>query len=379
MKAIIAAASGLVVGMLPASTPVLAADTTPSLASTGRAESCILDANSGCTVQHGFGVKPTSVLVVPAGQAIVSVNPAQTTASSYRVRYTKPNGGRFTAGTRVRFYTHYDFNGDSFPAPNPSSPPTTPTPAPTPSVTPTRTPTPTQTSTAPTQSPTATQTSTSPPTPAPDRKCTNPVFTTSTSNDGWSTNGYYVHNNMWNNGSGTQTLRACAYDNWNVTATQPNTTSVKTYPNVHKDYPNKPLSSFNTLTSTFAAKSPHVGIYNVAYDIWLNGVATSGSTEVMIWTENFNQRPAGSIQATATFNGHTYDVWRSGTSYIAFASRDTQTSGTMNLKAMFDWLMTKSWISQTTTVGQIDYGVEICSTNNAPATFEFTDFSISQS
>ena len=153
---------------------------------------------------------------------------------------------------------------------------------------------------------------------------------------------------------------------------------MKTYPNVHKDYPNKPLSSFNTLTSAFAAKTPHVGTYNVAYDIWLNGVATSGSTEVMIWTENFNQRPAGSIQATATFNGHTYDVWRSGTDYIAFVSRDTQTSGTMNLKAMFDWLMTKSWISQTTTVGQIDYGVEICSTNNAPATFEFTDFSISQ-
>lgn len=376
MKAIIAAASGLVVGMLPASTPVLAADTTPSLASTGRAESCILDANSGCTVRHGFGVKPTAVVVVPAGQAIVSVNPSQTTASSYRVRYTKPNGGPFAAGTRVTFYTHYDFNGDSFPAPSQSSPPTSaPSPSATPSAAPT--PTPTQTSTTPTQSPTPTQTSTT--TPAPDRKCTNPVFTTSTADDGWSTNGYYVHNNMWNNGSGTQTLRACAYNNWNVTATQPNTTSVKTYPNVHKDYPNKPLSSFSTLTSTFAAKTPRVGIYNVAYDIWLNGVATNGSTEVMIWTENFNQRPAGSIQATATFNGHTYDVWRSGTDYIAFVSRDTQTSGTMNLKSMFDWLMTKSWISQTTTVGQIDYGVEICSTNNAPATFEFTDFSISQS
>ena len=223
MKAILAAASGLVVGMLPASTPVLAADTAPSLASTGRAESCVLDANSGCTVQHGFGVKPTSVVVVPAGQAIVSVNPAQTTASSYRVRYTKPNGGSFTAGTRVTFYTHYDFNGGSFPAPSPSSPPTTTaTPTATPSATPT--PTPPPTSTTPIQSPTPTQTSA----PAPDRKCTNPVFTTSTANDGWSTNGYYVHNNMWNNGGGTQTLRACAYNNWNVTATQPNTTSDKT-------------------------------------------------------------------------------------------------------------------------------------------------------
>jgi hypothetical protein len=381
MKAIVAAASGLVVGMLPASTPVLAADTSPVLASTGRAESCVLDTHSGCTKKHGFGVKPSSVVVVPAGLAIVSVNPNQTTATSYRIRYSKPGGGRFPAGTRVSFYVHYDFNGTADPAPAPTRTPTTnPTRTPTASPTATRTPTPTRTSTAtPTKTPTPTPTSTSAPPPPPDRKCTNPVFTTSSSNDGWSTNGYYVHNNMWNNGGGKQTLRACAYNNWNVTATQPNTTSVKTYPNVHKDYPDKPLSSFKTLTSTFAAKSPHVGIYNVAYDIWLNGVAEDGSTEMMIWTENFHQRPAGSVQATATFNGHTYDVWRSDRDYIAFVSRDTQTSGTMNLKAMFDWLMSKGWISQSTTVGQIDYGVEVCSTNNAPATFEFTDFSISQS
>ena len=205
------------------------------------------------------------------------------------------------------------------------------------------------------------------------------MFTTSSSNDGWSTNGYYVHNNMWNNDSGTQTLRACSYKSWNVTAVQPNTTSVKTYPNVHKDYPNKPISSFSSLTSEFAATTPHVGIYNVAYDIWLNGVATSGSTEVMIWMENFNQRPAGSVQATVTFDGKTYDVWRSGSHYIAFVSRTTQTSGTINLLAVFNWLISKGWISSTSTVGQIDYGVEICSTNNQPATFHFTNFAIHES
>lgn len=246
----------------------------------------------------------------------------------------------------------------------------------TPTATPTKTRKPTRTpSTTPTRKPTRKPTRT-PSTTGPRATCTNPVFTTSESNDGWSTNGYYVHNNMWNNGSGTQTLRACAYDNWNVTAVQPNTTSVKTYPNVHKDYDDVPLSSFSRITSTFGATTPHVGIYNVGYDIWLNGVATSGSTEVMIWTENFKQRPSGSIQATVTFGGHTYDVWRSGSRYIAFVSRDTQLSGTMDLLAMFNWLKGKGWLAQNTTVGQIDYGVEICSTNNAPATFNFTDFSI---
>jgi Glycosyl hydrolase family 12 len=249
------------------------------------------------------------------------------------------------------------------------------TPSEEPTATPTRTrkrkpaPRPTATRT-PTRKPTRT------PTAAPRGACTDPVFTTSESNDGWSTHGYYVHNNMWNNGSGTQTLRACAYNNWNVTAVQPNTTSVKTYPNVHKDYDDVPLSSFSRITSTFGATTPHVGIYNVGYDIWLNGVATSGSTEVMIWTENFHQRPSGSIQATVSFGGHTYDVWRSGERYIAFVSRDTQLSGSMNLLAMFNWLKARNWIPQNTTVGQIDYGVEICSTNNAPATFHFNEFSI---
>ena len=36
---------------------------------------------------------------------------------------------------------------------------------------------------------------------------------------------------------------------------------------------------------------PGTGIYEDAYDIWLNGLATSGSTEVMIWTQNNGQTP----------------------------------------------------------------------------------------
>jgi glycosyl hydrolase family 12 len=385
MKPIIAAVSGLLCGVVVASGPAATAEA-PTPPATGRAEMCVLDANSGCTKAHGFGGRPASITVTAAGVAVVSVNPNQTTASSYRLQFTRPNGSKFAAGTPVAYYVHYDFRGGSTPVPTPTA--TTPTPTRTPTATPTRTPTrtptatPTQTQTStPTRTPTATTTTTSTPTAtatSPSRNCTNPVFTTSRSNDGWSTNGYYVHNNMWNNGGGTQTLRACAYNNWNVTAVQPNTTSVKTYPNVHKDYDDKPISSFNRLTSTFGANTPHVGIYNVGYDIWLNGIATSGSTEVMIWTENFKQRPAGSVQDTVTFGGHTYDVWRSGTRYIAFVSRTTQLSGTMDLLAMFKWLQSKSWISQTATVGQIDYGVEICSTNNAPATFNFTDFSINE-
>ena len=212
--------------------------------------------------------------------------------------------------------------------------------------------------------------------PAAVRVCTRPVFSTSSRNGGWSTAGYYVHNNMWNNGSGTQTLRACAYNNWYVIARQPHTTSVKTYPNVHKDYPNTRISSLRRLTSTFGASTPHLGIYNAGYDIWLNGVATSRSTEVMIWTENWRQRPAGRIQAVVTISGRVFDVWRSGTRYIAFVPRRALIRGTVNLLLHFRWLQAKRWISSTATIGQIDFGVEICSTNNYQRVFRINEFGI---
>jgi hypothetical protein len=210
--------------------------------------------------------------------------------------------------------------------------------------------------------------------------CTNPVFMTSDPNGGWNNGGYYVHNNMWNSsaGLGPETLYACSYDNWYVVSNQTNSAgAVKTYPNVHKNYNDALISSFNVITSTFAASSPHVGIYNVAYDIWTNGIATSGSTEFMIWTENFNQVPAGSKVMATTFGGRTYDVWKtSNNHYIAFVPTMVFTSGTIDLLEMLKWAIAQGWLPATSTLGQICFGIEIVSTNGANATFYVTDFSI---
>jgi hypothetical protein len=186
---------------------------------------------------------------------------------------------------------------------------------------------------------------------------------------------------MWNTsaGLGPETLYACSYKNWYVVSNQTNNAgAVKTYPNVHKDYNNVPINSFNYLTSTYAATTPHVGIYNVAYDIWINGIATNGCTEVMIWTENYKQVPAGSKVDTITFNGLKYDVWKTSWSwtYIAFVSSVNVTSGTINLLEIFSWIISKGWISSNSTLNQICFGVEIVSTDGKNATFYFTDFSI---
>jgi hypothetical protein len=218
--------------------------------------------------------------------------------------------------------------------------------------------------------------------------CENPLFTTSDTNGGWSNGGYYVHNNVWNaSEAGPETLSACSYKSWYVTSTQPDTTSVKAYPNVHLDIDNLdglPLSSLTTIASTFAATAADIGIYNVAYDIWLDGVGWgNGTTELMIWTENRGQVPLGrTVVPQVTFGGNAYDVYRytsssdGGVHVISLVSTETQTSGSIDLRQILDFIIDEAWIDTDATINQIGYGVEICSTEDRPATFTFSDFSV---
>jgi hypothetical protein len=211
----------------------------------------------------------------------------------------------------------------------------------------------------------------------------NPVFVTSDPNGGWSKGGYYVHNNMWNSANYspcTSTLYAWSPDNWYVVARMNNKKgdgAVKTYPNVHKDYGRVSIGSLASITSSFAETSPHVGTYNVAYDIWINGIATPGCTEIMIWTENFNQVPGGSYFQNVTFGNQTYKVYKTpGSGYLAFVATTNFTSGTVNLLEIIQWAMTKGWLSSKSALNQICFGVELVSTDDAEARFQVSAFSI---
>jgi hypothetical protein len=210
-----------------------------------------------------------------------------------------------------------------------------------------------------------------------------PMFVTSHPNGGWSNGGYYVHNNMWNSAKYspcTSTLYAWSPDNWYVVARMNNKKgdgAVKTYPNVHRDYGSVPIDSFDSITGNFGETSPHLGIYNFAYDIWINGIARPGCTEIMIWTENFNQVPGGKHMQDATFGSHTYRVYRNpGSGYIAFVATTNFTSGTVNLLDIMKWAIAKGWLSDKSTLDQICFGAEIVSTDDTDATFRIAAFSI---
>lgn len=229
--------------------------------------------------------------------------------------------------------------------------------------------------------------------------CTNPKYTSSARGNGRNDPGiirignspYIVDNNMWNAAGYdvSQTINVCSYHSWYVDATIPadTNTAVKTGPNVHVDYQNwctgyePPLSSYPNITTSYAGQGPGVGIYEFNYDIWLNGVAGPGSNEVMIWTDNHGQRPSGSVVASnVMLSGLSWDLWAtSNNSYVAFTPSNGQAypSGTLNLTEFFNYLIQQGRLWSTSTLGQIDYGIEVVSTGGGTVRYNVTDFHLS--
>jgi hypothetical protein len=247
--------------------------------------------------------------------------------------------------------------------------------------------TPSASSPAATQTPSAHSTPTTAPPPPPSTppppvsgsSCSNPVYSTSTKYGTATFLPYYVASDMWNVGtsSAAQTLNVCSPGSWSVTdSVSGGGNSVKTYPNVHRDFNSPKISSLKSVTSSFAESGPGTGTYENAYDIWLNGIANpgGGSDEVMIWNENHGQIPGGSPQGTVTFDGRSFTVWKGDGNYFAFVANQTFTSGSLNLLDLFQYLISKGWVPANSTLSEICYGVEVVSTNGAE-TFNFTNFS----
>jgi hypothetical protein len=266
------------------------------------------------------------------------------------------------------------------------SPAATTSPSPTPSTVPSVTPSPTST---PVPTPTRTPAPTATPTPAPtstpvSSSCASPKYTipTNPSNpqDGYTLSGFYVTGDTWNFGAypgSQQTMYICDYNNWyamvNVNDSK-NDGAVKTYPNVHKDFSNPSVNSFTNITSSWSHQAPGTGAYDFAYDIWLNGQ----STELMVWTQSAGRQahvPGIPVVGSAAIGGVTYTIHKSG-GYIAYDMPSATSSGTVNLLAIMKDAISRGLMSGTSTVGQIDYGVEVCDTGSVNTKFSVNAFSL---
>ena len=357
--AIVLAGGGAAVGLLYATGPQ------PLL--TGAADQNAHTVTSG---SRTAGAEAATTLATPAA--------AGQPAEAYVPRHAASSGKHAAMIEKTVTATGPTTPTAARPAPSPSRAPSSASaPGPSPTVTPAQ-PTATPTASAP-----ASTAATPPPASAGGATCTDPSFTTSSDFGSETLGAYTVSNDMWNAGGGgiSQTLSACSSSDWYVDANVADDGGgVKTYPNSAYNFADPPeISSLSTVTSTFGSSLPASGQFDAAYDIWLNGTAGTGGDEVMIWTDNQGQTPAGSQVATVTFDGQSYAVWQEAGGPITFVSDTNVTGGDLNLLQFFQWLISQGYEPASSTLNQVAFGAQIVSTNATPETFGFSNFSVSSS
>lgn len=337
---------------------------------------CQVDAASSCTVAHKLGSAKIAAVVTPGdpGQ-LASVPHGGYTADSFRVKFNWRTGSTFPAGTKIRFSAVVGLQeAGPTPTPTPTSSPTlSPSPSPSPTASPSTSPSPTPTST-----------------PTAPVRCTDPVFTGTAPDSRWSdprNSNVVVNNEVWNRTeAGPQTIHVCSSSSWFVTSDQTGS-AIKSYPDTQVLYSNPQIGSIPSMVSRWSHEAPDAGEWNAAYDIWLNG----WDRELMIWTEHRYGGSAGAPlppgnaidKATPTIDGVTYTAWRRDAdtpgdrNYIALVRTSEAAAGQIDLKAVFNWLVSKGWLQNTNTLQAVDYGIEIADTAGGPATFRLNDFHVS--
>ncbi|GIH66819.1 GH12 family glycosyl hydrolase domain-containing protein [Microbispora siamensis] len=144
-------------------------------------------------------------------------------------------------------------------------------------------------------------------------------------------------------------------------ANHPNTGGVKSYPNVSRNV-NRRLSTLGSVTSGFNVTVPSGGAYTTAYDIWCDG----HTYEIMLWMNKYGPvGPLGSRQTSVSVGGHSWDVYRgsNGSNQVfSFVRQGNATSGTVDVKAVLNWLRTNKWFGDVT-LGDVQFGYEITSSS----------------
>ena len=190
--------------------------------------------------------------------------------------------------------------------------------------------------------------------------------------------GYTVANDGWGTGYNTQTLWVNSATNWGVSATQPDTPGVKSYPNISKNV-NVALNSLSSATSSFNETNPTDGTWESAYDLWLNGT----SIEVMAWTYvNGDTRPLGSPTRTVTLDGNTWTLYVGNNGHnptYSFARQGNETSGTVNILGLLKYLENTGGYFSNPVLSSIQYGWEVSATGNVPTNFTINSYSASTS
>ena len=219
-------------------------------------------------------------------------------------------------------------------------------------------------------------------------------------NDLSATGNQYVANDAWNaaNGLATQKIQANSMADWQVnimgSADNPELPSVITYPDASVTLGTmQPYTAYNNLTSSWEEVNTGVTSsqgWESAYDIWLGGApGASGVQEIMVWTYNNNEGPAGQdtkLSWSDPTTGQTYEVWASaGNATVSLVPKTNLSSGSVNLLDMFQWLAQNNYLNTNPSTGQalgiyaIDYGWEVRTTAGETDTFTIDNYTLDAS
>jgi len=202
----------------------------------------------------------------------------------------------------------------------------------------------------------------------------------------------YVDQNEWGPISGEkQTLRANSPGDWMVTSTTPRNPSgsVTTFPNTGAPFDEQALSSFPELIGSFSETMPHTSGTSAwaTYDNWFD----DWKYEVMIQHDFVGNGPCD-YKAVATFGGSngvpaklwglcTYGselIWKLAAPGSAVGTDRTvnESSGSVDIKAMINWLVAHKYMTANPTITNISYGWEISSTNGVAQNFVVKSYSL---
>jgi hypothetical protein len=204
-----------------------------------------------------------------------------------------------------------------------------------------------------------------------------------------------VNQDPWSGSQGAQVLNAFSFQDWSVTATDSDPSDspgeVLTYPDASFNYyqlgssvPSQyDLNNITSLTSDFAESMPELSDVDAeaAYDMWLN----DWQTEVMVWVDTSpgkdrNLADSGDTEVgTYTYDGQNFSLWRNGsgiTGFYIFLLDHSESSGTVDLKAMLETLVSLGEIPATSPLTEIPFGWEISDTGGKPATFSLSKFDV---
>ncbi|MEY9323220.1 glycoside hydrolase family 12 protein [Sinorhizobium fredii] len=217
-----------------------------------------------------------------------------------------------------------------------------------------------------------------------------PIWSSHAPYGSFSRDGYSWNNDVWGPRPGPQTISVSGVNRWSVWSDQPNTPGIKSYPHVAFNI-GKPLSSINTLSSSFNQEVPTGGAWDVAYDIW----DSSNKHEIMLWTNytgnsdgsgnvkpiSYHYAPSGAaipVYSNVNVGGATWNVFEGegpdGHKVISLLRTSKTNSGTVDIKSILQWIKSKGYFGDIE-VGSVQYGVEITSSPGGK-NFNFNNWSV---